>query len=420
MTYLGHVIDDRGIRPSEDKVRAIKEAPTPKNKNELRAYLGLLNFYGKFVPNMSAQLKPLYDLLAENVQWKWTASAEKTFKASKGWLLSASVLTYYDPSEELGLVCDASSYGLGAVLFHKEGSEERPIAFASKTLTKTEQAYAHIEKEALAFVYGLKKFHKYLFGRKFVIYSDHQPLVGLLGHDKPIPAMSAARVQRWALQIAAYDYKWVYRKSRDIGNADALLRLPLQNTGDVYTDDVYIGFSMLDELPLSAEDIRGETSKDKLLSKVLFYTQVGWPSKVSDDALAPYLVRRSELSVDRECVTWGNRVIVPMSLRGKVLSLLHEGHPGMARMKMLSRGHVWWPRLTQDVEQTAKECVTCQLTQNVAPKVPVMSWGVSRRRWERVHLDFAHRDQHWFLVLVDSYSKWVEVFVMKSTSSDRQ
>lgn len=116
-------------------------------------------------------------------------------------------------------------------------------------LTKTEQAYAHIEKEALAVVYGLKKFHKYLFGRKFVIYSGHQPLVGLLGHDKPIPAMSAASVQRWALQIAPYDYKWVYRKSRDIGNADALSRLPLQNTGDVYTDDVYdvyIGFYMLD------------------------------------------------------------------------------------------------------------------------------------------------------------------------------
>lgn len=187
---------------------------------------------------MSAELKPLYGLLVENVKWKWTA----------------------------------------------------------------------FEKEALAVEYRLKKFHKYLFGRKFGIFSDHQPLVGLLGHDKPIPVMSAARVQRWALQIAAYDYKWVYPKSQVIGNADALSRLPLQNTGDVYTDDVYtddvyIGFSMLGELPLSAEDIRGETRKDKLLSK-MFYTQVGWPSKVSDDALAPYFVQRSELSVDRECVTW--------------------------------------------------------------------------------------------------------------------
>nr|XP_050030419.1 uncharacterized protein K02A2.6-like [Dermacentor andersoni] len=88
-------------------------------------------------------------------------------------------------------------------------------------------------------------------------------------------------------------------------------------------------------------------------------------------------------------------------------------------MKMLSRGHVWWPRLTQDVEQTVKECVTCHLTQIAGPKVPAMSWGVSRRRWERVHLDFAHRDQHRFLVLVDSYSKWVEVFVMKSSISEK-
>ncbi|XP_049519319.1 uncharacterized protein K02A2.6-like [Dermacentor silvarum] len=99
--------------------------------------------------------------------------------------------------------------------------------------------------------------------------------------------------------------------------------------------------------------------------------------------------------------------------------MLHEGHPGMTQMKMLSRSHVWWPRLTLDIEQAVKECITCQLSQNAAARVPLMSWGWPTRRWQRVHLDFARRDQHFFLVLMDAHSKWVEVFVMTATTSEK-
>lgn len=144
LTYLGHVIDGKGIRPSDVKIAAIKKAPAPKNKQELRAYLGLLNFYGKFVPNLSAELKPLYDLLRDSTKWKWTAEAERVFQTSKGWLTQNTVLAHYDPPKDLGLVCDASAYVVGAILFHKEGPVERPIAFASRILSKSEQAYARI------------------------------------------------------------------------------------------------------------------------------------------------------------------------------------------------------------------------------------------------------------------------------------
>ncbi|XP_049520478.1 uncharacterized protein K02A2.6-like [Dermacentor silvarum] len=144
VAYLGHVLDGNGIRPS-DKVRAIKDAPTPKNKQELRAYLGMLNFYAKLIPNMSAELKPFYELLGENVKWKWTDRVADTFKRSKDWLMHPRVLTYYNPDQELGMVCDASAYGLGAILFHKIAGVERPIAFASRTLSQAEQGYAHLE-----------------------------------------------------------------------------------------------------------------------------------------------------------------------------------------------------------------------------------------------------------------------------------
>lgn len=284
-------------------------------------------------------------------------------------------------------MADASAYGVGAVLFHVVDGREKPIAYASRTLSKAEIGYSHLEKEALAVVFGIKRFHKYIFGREFTIYSDHLPLKGLLGHDKPIPASAAARMQRWMLLLAAYCYTWQYRKGQSVANADALSRIPLKNARDA--SDYVQFFSATQNLPLSADSIRRETQKDAALSKVLLYTRSGWPSKVSEEMLAPYFSRRHELSIERDCVTWRNRVVVPCSLQGPVLRLLHEGHPGATRMKMLARSPVWWPGQTESIEQTVTECEACQLTQNAAPRLP-MSWEWPTRRWQRIHLDYAY------------------------------
>ncbi|XP_064461149.1 uncharacterized protein K02A2.6-like isoform X4 [Ornithodoros turicata] len=375
----------------------------------------MLTFYSKFMPNMSSKLKPLYELLQKDKKWKWSAQAELAFEESKKLLTQDSVLTFYDPRKPLGLVCDASPYGVGAVLFHVINGEEKPIAYASRTLSKAESGYAHIEKEALAVVFGVKRLHKFLYGREFTIYSDHLPLAGLLGQTKPIPQMAAARMQRWMLMLLAYRYKWVYRKGEQVANADALSRLPLRNEADK-SDYVHF-FSAVQAAPLSADKIREETQRDAVLSKVLFFVLNGWPAKSSDDNMAPFFVRKDELSVDCGCVTWGNRVVIPKALQAEVLQLLHEGHPGVTRMKMLSRSHVWWPKLTTCIEEAVKGCSTCQLTQNAAPKIQGLSWGWPTRRWQRVHLDFAYYKNEWFLVLVDAYSKWVDVQYMKSTTA---
>lgn len=115
------------------------------------------------------------------------------------------MLTFYDVDKPIGMLCDASSYGIGAVIFHETADgEERPIAFASRTLTPAEKKYAQCEREALALIFGLKKFHRYLFGRTFTIYTDHQPLLGILGQERPAPTLAAARMQRWAMVLAAY------------------------------------------------------------------------------------------------------------------------------------------------------------------------------------------------------------------------
>ena len=174
--YLGHVINKEGLHPSPKKVDGIARAPAPKNTTELRAFLGSIQYYGKFVPQLSTLLSPLYELLQKNSQWKWTDKCEAAFLAAKAEISSDKVLTHYDVKLPIVLACDASQYGVGAVISHLIEEEEKPIAFSSRTLTKSEQNYSQLEKEALAIIFGIRKFHKYLYGRKFVLLTDHKPL----------------------------------------------------------------------------------------------------------------------------------------------------------------------------------------------------------------------------------------------------
>ena len=210
--YLGHRINKDGIQPIEGKVRAIQEAPAPTNVKELQAFLGMLNYYACYLPNLSTVLAPLHELLAKDCKWTWGKRQVEAFNQAKGMLNSSDLLVHYDPSKELVLSCDASPYGLGAVLSHIVDGKERPISYASRTLSPAERNYAQLDKEGAAVIFGLKKFHQYLYGQKFKIFTDHKPLLGLFKADKAVPTMALPRIQRWALLLAAYDYELVYRE----------------------------------------------------------------------------------------------------------------------------------------------------------------------------------------------------------------
>lgn len=150
VTYLGHVIDAEGLHPIPEKTEAIDKAPMPKNVPELRSFLAMMNYYGKFIPNLSSEIKPLTELLHKNAEWKWTEKCQSAFECTKSRLSSAPVLTHYDPKLPVILACDASPYGVRAVISHKfPDGTEKPISYASRRLTKTEVNYSQIEKEAL-------------------------------------------------------------------------------------------------------------------------------------------------------------------------------------------------------------------------------------------------------------------------------
>ena len=417
--YLGHRLDKDGLHPLPDKVEAIQKAPAPTNVTELKSYLGLLNYYGKFLPQLSTVLQPLHQLLRADHPWEWTGECEQSFQESKQRLLDSQLLVHYDVKKPMKLACDASSYGIGAVISHvDEDSTERPIAFASRTLSSSERNYSQLEKEALSIIYGVKKFHSYLYGRTFTLETDHKPLTTIFGPHTAVPTLAAARLQRWALILSAYQYQIVYRRSQDHGNADALSRCPVAETSNPEGKEAEIFyFTYLDELPVNARDISEATRKDPVLSRVLDFTLRGWPSTKVDSELQHYYSRRDELSTEQGCVLWGMRVIIPPRYRERLLDDLHETHPGMSRMKSLARSYLWWPGLDQAIESRVRNCPVCLARQKSPPVAPLHPWQWPRRVWQRLHIDYAECQKQNFLIVVDSHSKWMEVFPMQSTTS---
>lgn len=176
--YCGYVIDRTGLRKSMKKIKAIQDAPRPTNKMEVKSFVGLVNYYGRFFKNLSEVLQPLYHLLKDDIPFRWNRKCQKAFNAVKEEIQSDKVLAHFDPTLDLILATDASAYAVGAVLSQiSPDGIERPIQFASQMLSKTQQRYSQIDKEAYAIIYGVKKFYYYLYGRKFTLIKDHKPLV---------------------------------------------------------------------------------------------------------------------------------------------------------------------------------------------------------------------------------------------------
>ena len=237
------------------------------------------------------------------------------------------------------------------------------MAYASRSLASAEKNYSQLDKEALAIIFGVKRFHQYIYGRTFQLVSDHKPLMSILDAQRGIPVMASARLQRWAPMLAAYDYSIVYRPGSKLANADCLSRLPIPlsvPTPPVPGDTIML-LEKMDEFPVNVSQIRKWTNKDPLLSRVRKLVQCGFPEHLkSDNDLKPYLQRRFELSVQDQVPLWGQRVVVPPQGRTRVLDELHDAHPGIARMKALARSLVWWPGIDAALEDKVKTCPICQ------------------------------------------------------------
>ena len=276
MVYLGLRISAEGLQAVEERINAVKRAPAPQNVSELRSFLGMVQYYHSFLPGQATILAPLHRLLQKNVRWEWTDGCQKAFEACKEGLTSDSLLVHYDLNRTLRLACDASSYGLGAVLSHvMEDGQERPMAYASRTLSSSEKNYAKIEQEVLSMIFGVKQFHQFLCGRKFTLVTEHQPLLTILGPKTAILPLAAARMQRWAIVLLAYDYQIEYRSSAKHSNCDALSRLSHEGSKIGSESEIYNLSAIDKDVPITAMNIGKATLQDPVLSKVHDWVMMG-------------------------------------------------------------------------------------------------------------------------------------------------
>ena len=420
VNYLGHMIDSVGLHPTQDKISAVKCAPAPTNVTQLKSFLGLIMFYSRFLKNHSTILAPLNKLLQKNVVFVWTKVENDAFIQAKKLLVDSHTLVHYNDSLPITLACDASAYGIGCVLSHNISGEERPIAFASSTLSTAQKNYSQLDKEALSIIYGLKRFHQYLYGRNFTIITDNKPLIHLFKPSAPAPMQAAARLQRWSLILASYDYSIQYRSTVNHSNADSMSRLPLPAEWSPPEENVNCMFFVDDIVSdLNHVNIGKCTLKDRLLSQVYRYVKYGWPESITDKDLLLYKNKYSELSIEDNCLLWNTRVVIPDVLRKFVLKELHDTHPGITHMRMLARSYVWWPNIDNAIENTVSTCDICQSMRNEPAKSHTHPWTYPSHAWSRIHVDFAGPiSNQMYFVIVDAYSKYPEVIKMSSTTSE--
>jgi hypothetical protein len=244
--YFGHVISAEGVKPDPMKVKAIQEMKPPTDRKELETMLGMVTYLSKFAPHLAETTKPLRDLLKNENEFVWDAQQQSAWESIKSTLASQPVLTIYDPDKKITLQVDASKHGLGAIIFQ----DNKPIAYASKSLSKTEENYAQIEKELYAIVFGCERFHQYIYGHHNVlVQSDHKPLETIM--KKPL-ASAPPRLQRMLLRLQKYSIKVVHVPGKQIPVADTLSRKSLPPEPRDATEDLDAQIhSIINNLPVS-------------------------------------------------------------------------------------------------------------------------------------------------------------------------
>ena len=417
VTYLGHRISANGVNATEERITALRNAKQPNDVSELQSFIGSANYVRKFIPHFAEKMAPLYTLLKRDKPWCWDIQEQNAFEEIRNSMSTNATLAHFSLSKDVVLQVDASGLGLGAVLLQPDEEKSlRPVAYASRVLTPAERNYSNIEREALALIFGAHKFRQYLMGTNFTFRTDHKPLLSLYDPLKAVPMLTSTRLKKWRLVLAAYSYKMEYVPGKQNTFADYLSRKPQagQPSPDELVEEQVLYLTT--ENIVNAEAVARETRKDPVLSQVLRFTKIGWPAEVPAE-LTPYFRKQNEISLQNDVLMWDSRIIIPLNLQDILLKDLHSEHSGMVRMKRVARMYVWWPNIDVQIEETVRLCALCQESAK-KPAETHGAWSWPAGPWKRLHIDFAGPFLgKMFFVLVDSYSKFVDVVPMTNATT---
>ena len=412
--FLGFIINKDGVRPDMGKTAAILNMADPTNLTELRRFMGMINFLGRYLPNLSTIASPLTELMEKEKTWCWGPPQAEAVAKIKQMATSAPTLAYFDPQLPTVVSADASSYGLGAVLLQMHEGGERPVAFASRTLSKAERHYAQIEKECLASTWACERFEKYLVGLPRVeIITDHKPLVPLM-NTKDL-SETPLRCQRLLLRLLKFNATAKYLPGKEMLIADALSRCPMPGTEEKSHQDVEAHVREVEaSWPVkdaTLDSLREKTKEDVELSCAISYTLNGWPAHKQDVMLAARNLYdlRSELSVQDGLLLRGNRIVVPTESRQETLEKIHHGHMGVAKCRERAKQSVWWPQIGRDIKERVASCRQCLEERPSHPKEPLLPSALPDRPFQKVAVDLFDFKREPYVVMTDYYSRYFEV-----------
>ena len=408
--YVGHLLTSEGLKPDPRKVQAVKDMPAPTDKEGVRRFIGFVTYLSKFIPNLSEEDAPLRQLLKNDIQFQWQPAQQCAFDRLKQLCCEPPVLGYFDVNKPVQIQADASQFGLGAVLLQ----DDRPIAYTSRSLTDAECRYAQIEKEMLSIVHGCVKFHNYILGKDITVFNDHKPLEAIF--SKPL-LQAPMRLQKMMLKLQWYNPTIKYQPGKQMELADTLSRATLADcTSEVETTPV----SMLDFLAISNEKlVQLKNCTKQELSNLTETINSGWPDTRAQlpISLRPYWDVRSEIAVSDGLLFRGMRVVVPPSLRPRMLQLVHESHLGIVKCKQRAREVLYWPCMNADIEEAVKNCARCAEFQNKPAPQPLMPTKPPELPYQEVGTDLLYYNGKHYILTVDYYSKFIEVDELSDESS---
>ena len=404
--FLGYCISENGIKPNQELIQKILNIEVPKNRKQLDSFMGLVNYYRRFVDHYADKVEPLNALRNKSTIFNWGTRQQEAFTELKRILSVPPVIAIFDPKRRSILTTDASQNAVAGILTQ----DGHLVLYMSRRLTTAEWSYSNIEREALAIMWSMFRACHFLLGAPFTLRTDHKPLEFILHPKRELPKVTLARILHWAIQLQAFDYEIEYIDGKAIPDVDALSRLEFTSEEKSTYETTQNSFVHWNNSDIANwHEIKQLTSADRVMASIMDRIKYNNWSRCSE-AERPYKAMRTMLTIEDRVICKGDLVAPPPTLRKKFIQAVHDDiHCSASSTRHRVKLEAWWPGHCDDIERYVKNCATCaKIKPPAATKVHV--WPQEQEAWSRVHIDHGYIDRYGLLlILVDAYSGWPEV-----------